>query len=72
MIVTKRKGMASLIHDTSPILRHSLQQSHNKDLYHGLVDKVIIRAYREALAADLELERTVGISLIHSCASLIR
>ena len=30
MIVTKRESMASLIHDTSPILRHSLQQSHNK------------------------------------------
>ena len=34
MIVTKRESMASLIHDTSPTLRHSLQQSHNKGLYY--------------------------------------
>ena len=38
MIVTKRESMASLIHDTSPILRHSLQQSHNKGLYYGFRD----------------------------------
>ena len=30
MIVTKRESIASLIHDTSPTLRHSLQRSHNK------------------------------------------
>ena len=38
MIVTKRESMTSLIHDTSPILRHSLQQSHNKGLYYGFRD----------------------------------
>ena len=37
MIVTKRESMASLIHDTSPILRHSLQQSHNKGLYYEFI-----------------------------------
>ena len=35
MIVTKRESMPSLIHDTIPTLRHSLQQSHNKALYYG-------------------------------------
>ena len=40
MIVTKRESMASLIHDTSPILRHSLQQSHNKGLYYGFRDAI--------------------------------
>ena len=43
MIVTKRKSMASLIHDTSPILRHSLQQSHNKGLYYGFRDAILSR-----------------------------
>ena len=38
MIVTKRESMASLIHDISPTLRHSLQQSHNKGLYYGFRD----------------------------------
>ena len=33
--------MASLIHDTSPILRHSLQQSHNKGLYYGFRDVIL-------------------------------
>ena len=33
--------MASLIHDTSPILRHSLQQSHNKGLYYGFRDAIL-------------------------------
>ena len=40
MIVTKRESMASLIHDTSPTLRHSLQQSHNKGLYYGFRDAI--------------------------------
>ena len=35
--------MASLIHDTSPILRHSLQQSHNKGLYYGFRDAILSR-----------------------------
>ena len=43
MIVTKRESMASLIHDTSPILRHSLQQSHNKGLYYGFRDAILSR-----------------------------
>ena len=43
MIVTKREMMASLIHDTSPILRHSLQQSHNKGLYYGFRDAILSR-----------------------------
>ena len=43
MIVTKREGMASLIHDTSLILRHSLQQSHNKGLYYGFRDAILSR-----------------------------
>ena len=30
MIVTKRESMTCLIHDTSPTIRHSLQQSHNR------------------------------------------
>ena len=33
--------MVSLIHDTSPILRHSLQQSHNKGLYYGFRDTIL-------------------------------
>ena len=33
--------MASLIHDTSPILRHSLQQSHNNGLYYGFRDVIL-------------------------------
>ena len=43
MIVTKRESMASLIHDTSPTLRHSLQQSHNKGLYYGFRDAKLSR-----------------------------
>ena len=43
MIVTKRESMASLIHDTSPALRHSLQQSHNKGLYRGFRDAILSR-----------------------------
>ena len=43
MIVTKRESMASLIHDTSPTLRHSLQQSHNKGLYYGFRDAILTR-----------------------------
>ena len=35
--------MASLIHDTSPILIHSLQQSHNKGLYYGFRDVTLSR-----------------------------
>ena len=35
--------MASLIHDTSPTLRHSLQQSHNKGLYYGFRDAILSR-----------------------------
>ena len=38
--------MASLIHDTSPILRHSLQQSHNKGLYYGFRDAILSRLER--------------------------
>ena len=41
MIVTKRESMASLIHDTSPILRHSLQQGHNKGLHYGFRDAIL-------------------------------
>ena len=41
MIVTKRESMASLIHDKSPTLRHSLQQSHNKGLYYGFRDAIL-------------------------------
>ena len=41
MIVTKQESMASLIHDTSPTLRHSLQQSHNKGLYYGFKDAIL-------------------------------
>ena len=43
MIVTKRESMASLIHDTSPTLRHNLQQSHNKGLYYGFRDAILSR-----------------------------
>ena len=43
MIVTKRESMASLIHDTSSILRHSLQQSHDKGLYYGFRDAILSR-----------------------------
>ena len=43
MIVTKRESTASLIHDTSPTLRHSLQQSHNKGMYYGFRDSVLSR-----------------------------
>ena len=42
-IVTERESMASLIHDTSPTLRHSLQQSHNKGLYCGFGDAILSR-----------------------------
>ena len=35
--------MVSLIHDTSPILQHSLQQSHNKGLYCGFRDTILSR-----------------------------
>ena len=35
--------MASPIHDTSPILRHSLQQSHNKGLCYGFRDAILSR-----------------------------
>ena len=41
--LTKRESMASLIHDTSPTLRHSLQQSHNKGLYYGFRDAILSR-----------------------------
>ena len=41
MIVTKRESMASPIHDASPKLRHSLQQSHNKGLYYGFRDAIL-------------------------------
>ena len=41
MIVTKRESMASLIHDTSHVLRHNLQQSHNKGLYYGFRDAIL-------------------------------
>ena len=43
MIVTKRESMASLIHDTSPTLQHSLQQSYNKGLYYGFRDAILSR-----------------------------
>ena len=43
MIVTKRESMASLIHDTNPVLRHSMQQSHNKGLYYGFRDAILSR-----------------------------
>ena len=43
MIVTKRESMASLIHTTSPILRHNLQQSRNKGLYYGFRDAILSR-----------------------------
>ena len=43
MIVTKRESMASLIHDISPTLGHSLQQSHNKGLYYGFRDAILSR-----------------------------
>ena len=43
MIVTKRESMASLIHDTSPTLRHSLQQSHNEGLYFVFRDAILSR-----------------------------
>ena len=39
-IVTKRESMASLIHDTSPVIRHIL---HNKGLYYGFRDAVLSR-----------------------------
>ena len=42
MIVTKRESMASVIHDTSPILRHSLQHSHNKGLYYGFREAMLV------------------------------
>ena len=42
MIVTKRESMASLIHDTSHTLRHSLQ-SHIKGLYYGFRDAILSR-----------------------------
>ena len=35
--------MVSLIHDTSPILRHGLQESHNKGLYYGFRDVILSR-----------------------------
>ena len=35
--------MVSLIHDTSPTLRHSLQRSHNKGLYYGFRDAILSR-----------------------------
>ena len=47
--------MASLIHDTSPILQHSLQQSHNKGLYYGFSDAILsnyIRLFRLPFLAD--------------------
>ena len=53
MIVTKRESMASLIHDTSPILRHSLQQSHSKGLYYG---------FRDAIASRLVTHQAPGAS----------
>ena len=43
MIVTKRESMSSLIHDTSPTLGHSLQQSHNKGLYYRFRDAILSR-----------------------------
>ena len=36
-----RESMASLIHDTSPTLRHSLQQTHNKSSYYGFRDIIL-------------------------------
>ena len=43
MIVTKRESIASLIHDTGPTLRHSLQRSHNKGLYYGFRGAILSR-----------------------------
>ena len=47
MIVTKRESMASLIHDTCPTLRHSLQLSHNKGLYYGFRDAILSRLVKK-------------------------
>ena len=33
----------TMIHDTSPTLRHSLLQSHNKGLYYGIRDAILSR-----------------------------
>ena len=43
--------MASLIHDTSPTLRHSLQQSHNKGLYYRGWADTILGSYIHGAAA---------------------
>ena len=40
---TRKYNMASLIHDTSPTLRHSLPQSHNRGLYYGFRDAILSR-----------------------------
>ena len=49
MIVTKRESMSSLIHDTTPILGHSLQQSHNKGLYYGFRDAILSRSVTQEI-----------------------
>ena len=52
MIVTKRESMSSLIHDTSPTLRHSVQQSHNKGLYYGFRDAILSRTQSQVGGHD--------------------
>ena len=69
MIVTKRESMASLIHDTSPILRHSLQQSHNKGLYYGFRDAIRTFSfghYHQARRASCSILYILVLSLVIS------
>ena len=74
MIVTKRESMASLIHDTSPTLRHSLQQSHNKGLYYGFRDAILSRLvtndYHQAPGASCSILYILVLSLVIFMQSL--
>ena len=68
MIVTKRESMASLIHDTCPTLRHSLQQSHNKGfLYYGFSDAILSRLvtiYHQVPGASCSILYILVLSLV--------
>ena len=72
MIVTKQESMASLIHDISPILRHSLQQSHNMGLYYGFRDAILSRLviYHQALGASCGILYILVLSLVFFMQSL--
>ena len=70
MIVTKLESMASLIHDTSPILGHSLQRNHNKGMYYGFRDTFLFGHYHQAPGASCGILYILVLSLVLFMQSL--